>query len=177
MNRSGFNRHYRIHRYLGGLYARTIHSTLCPSRMVNLGSQLLVKPEVERRLYGAIIEKCREMKCAPIRIGGVPDHLHLLVRLNPAVTVSDLIREVKGSSSHLMTHQINPGDFFKWQGAYAAFSLRYEEVPKIKEYIAKQKIHHTSNELLLELEKMEINDASELDIEELTDDEEIMGGG
>lgn len=134
----------------------------------------LVAPDVERRLYGAIIDKCREMRCIPIRIGGVSDHLHLLVRLHPAVAISDLVKEVKGSSPHLMTHQIKPGEFFKWQRAYGAFSLRYEEVPILKAYVSNQNAHHTNNELRPELEKMEITDELELEIQGLTDDE-IMG--
>ncbi len=134
----------------------------------------LISPDIERRLYGAIIQKCRETKCVPIRIGGVSDHLHLLIRLHPTVAVSDLVKELKGSSSHLMTHQITTGDFFKWQGAYGAFSLRYEEVPTLKEYISNQKMHHANGELRPEFEKMEIIDVSEFDIQEFAD-EEIMG--
>ncbi len=136
----------------------------------------VISPEIECRLFRAIVAKCRETKCTPIRIGGVPDHVHLLVRLHPAIAVSHLVKELKGSSSHLMTHEIRPGDFFKWQGAYGAFSLRYDEVPVIKKYIANQKRHHTSNNLRSELETMEITDASDLDIQQLAD-EEIMGNG
>jgi hypothetical protein len=41
-----------------------------------------------------------------------------------------------------MTHQINTGEFFKWQGSYAAFSVSQTEVPRIKAYIKHQKEHH-----------------------------------
>ncbi len=133
----------------------------------------LIAPDVEKRLYGAIIKKCRELKCVPIRISGVEDHTHLLVRLHPTVAVSNLVKEVKGSSSHLMTHEIKPGGFFKWQGAYGAFTLRYE-VPTVKEYIARQKVHHANGVTRPEWEKTEIVDQAELVVEEWMD-EEIMG--
>ncbi len=74
----------------------------------------LITPDVERRLYGAVIDKCRELKCSPICIGGMQDHLHLLVRLPTTLAVATLLKEVKGSSSHLMTHGIKPTEFFKW---------------------------------------------------------------
>ncbi len=134
----------------------------------------LITSDVERRLYGAIIDKCRELKCIPIRIGGMQDHLHLLVRLPTTIAVATLLKEVKGSSSHLMTHEIKPSEFFKWQGAYGAFSIGYADVPIVKEYIMNQKVHHSGHTLLPELEKSEIADEAELMLEDLSDTE-IMG--
>ena len=133
----------------------------------------LITPDVERRLYGAIIHKCRELRCIPIRIGGIQDHLHLLVRLPTTIAVAKLVQEVKGSSSHLMTHEIKPIKFFKWQGAYGAFTLRYEDVPIVKKYIINQKTHNSENSLRPEWEKSEINGEIELLLEEFTDDEII----
>ena len=89
----------------------------------------LIMPDVERRLYGAILAKCREHRCLPIRIGGVQDHLHLLVRLHTTIPIATLVKEVKGSSSHLMSHEIKRGEFFKWQGGYGAFTLCKSEAP------------------------------------------------
>ncbi len=134
----------------------------------------LITPAVEPRLYMAIVEKCRELRCLPIRIGGIQDHVHLLVRLHPAVAVATLVQEVKGSASHLMTHSVAPGEFFKWQGAYGAFTLQADEVPIVKEYIANQKAHHDNRDLRAEWERSEISDLAELALEELTD-LDVMG--
>src|SRR5689334_23948384 len=82
----------------------------------------LITDQIEDRVYAAIAEKCRELKCWPLAIGGIADHVHLLVRLHPPVAVAELAKEVTGASSHLVTHQIAPGEFFKCQGAYGAFS-------------------------------------------------------
>jgi putative transposase len=68
----------------------------------------LIVPTLEPRLYAAIAEKCRELKCISIAIGGISDHVHLLVQLNPNTPVATLVKEVKGSSSHLVTHVIKP---------------------------------------------------------------------
>jgi putative transposase len=62
-------------------------------------------------MYAAIAEKCRELKCVPLAIGGISEHVHLLVRFYTTVAVTDLVKEVKGSSSHLVTHEINPEVF------------------------------------------------------------------
>lgn len=118
----------------------------------------LISPEIERPLYAAILDKCRQLKCEPIAIGGTPDHVHLLLRLHTTVTVANLLKEIKGSSSHLITHEITPGEFFKWQGAYGAFTVSKDAVPRVKVYIEHQKEHHASDQLLPHWEVSEIVD-------------------
>jgi putative transposase len=115
----------------------------------------LVTPQLEKRVYGCIIEKCHELKCEVIAVGGVEDHVHLLVRFPSALAIATLIGEVKGSSSHLMTHQINPGIFFRWQGAYGAFTLPKDAIRTVTEYINNQKMHHAKNTLVWEWEQCE----------------------
>jgi putative transposase len=99
------------------------------------------------------IAKCAELKCSVIAIGGMPDHVHLLVRLHTTVTVADLLKETKGASLHLMTHKVRPGEFFKWQGAYGAFTVSKSMVPTVKAYIEHQKEHHAQNDLWNEWEQ------------------------
>jgi len=118
----------------------------------------LITEAIEPRLYAAIAQKCRDLKCVPLAIGGIADHVHLLVRLHTTVAVSTLAKEVKGSSSHLVTHEITPGEFFKWQGAYGAFTLRKEDVPGVQSYIERQKKHHAAEDLWEEWEQTMIPD-------------------
>ena len=118
----------------------------------------LLTPQLEQPVYAAILAKCRELKCEPLTIGGIQDHVHLLVRLQTTVTVADLLKETKGASSHLVTHVIRPGEFFKWQGAYGAFTLRKEDVPVVKSYIERQKEHHAQNDLRPEWEQTMIEE-------------------
>ena len=123
----------------------------------------LISPDIERRLFGAMVDKCREFKCVPIRLGGTENHVHLLVRLHSTIAIAHLLKEVKGSTSHLMTHEIKSGEFFKWQGAYGAFTLCRDDVPVVKEYIINQKTHHNNGTCYPGWEKSEINAESELD--------------
>ncbi len=133
----------------------------------------LITPQIEPRLYGYILKKCRELKCVPIRIGGIENHTHLLVRFHSTVAIATLVKEVKGASSHLMTHEIAPNEF-KWQGAYGAFTIRKSEVPMVKEYIANQKKHHAENSVWDEFEKSEIGEMVELEEEEYVEGE-VLG--
>ena len=113
----------------------------------------LITETIEPRLYAAIAQKCRQLKCVPLAIGGTADHVHLLVRLSTTVSVATLVKEVKGSSSHLVTHEIARGEFFKWQGAYGAFTIRKEDVPAVRVYIERQKERHQAGDVLEEWEQ------------------------
>jgi len=112
----------------------------------------LATETIRPHIYAAIAEKCRELKCVPLAIGGIEDHVHLLVRLHTAVPVAALAREVKGSSSHLVTHEVTPADFFKWQGAYGAFTVWKGNVPAVTGYIERQQEHHATGDLRVEWE-------------------------
>jgi putative transposase len=101
----------------------------------------------ENQIYKAILVKCKSLSSTVIAIGGMPDHVHLLVRFPSTVSVADFVKEVKGSTSHLITHRINSEEFFKWQGAYAVFSMSEIDVPRIKSYIQNQKMHHSSDQI------------------------------
>ncbi len=105
----------------------------------------LINNDNEKQIYNSIMDKCKEHNCEVIALGGIADHVHILVRLAPTVTISSLIKEIKGATSHLVTHTVNPGEFFKWQGSYATFSVNEKDVPRVKAYILHQKEHHAEN--------------------------------
>lgn len=113
----------------------------------------LITPAVEPHLHAAVAEKCRELRCTPLAIGGIADHLHVLVRLHSTVAVATLAKELKGSSSHLITHEVAPGQFFKWQGSYGAFTLDGAGVRRVESYVARQKQHHALGDLRDEWER------------------------
>jgi putative transposase len=116
----------------------------------------LITNDVTERLYAAVAKRCIQNKCNPIAIGGIEDHLHLLVRLNPAIAVADLVKDVKGSTSHLMNHEIRPEANFRWQGAYGAFSIRKDEVDQVKAYVLGQAEHHGLGTVFGAMETTEI---------------------
>ncbi len=115
----------------------------------------LIDETVRQPLYAAMAEKCRSLKCEPVEIGGMEDHVHLLVRLHPTVSISQLVKEIKGSSSHLVNHALAKQEEFQWQGAYGAFSIRKNEVPQVKGYILNQQQHHAEGTIELVWEQSE----------------------
>ena len=113
----------------------------------------LLVGDVERRVHRAISAKCREMGAEVVALDGVEDHVHLLVRLPPSLSLAQLVGQVKGSSSHMATHEIDPHpEFFKWQGAYGAVSVSPRALPDVRDYIAHQKTHHAEHSLMPEWE-------------------------
>ena len=102
----------------------------------------LITTDVKPRLYAQMAQRCRQLSCVPLAIGGMPDHVHLLVDLHPTVTVALLMKDVKGASSVFMRTLLAPGSFFQWQTGYAAFSVSKRSLPRLQDYIASQEQHH-----------------------------------
>ena len=114
--------------------------------------QPLLHPSIEPRLYACIASICREAGCEPLAIGGVEDHVHILVRFTPTVAIWKLTKDIKGATSHLMTHELRPGIFFKWQGGYGAFTVQKSGIPKAVAYIQGQREHHKDGQVWTEWE-------------------------
>ncbi len=121
----------------------------------------LITPQIEAPLYAAIDAKCHELNCEVLAIGGVQDHIHLLVRFPATLAVAVLLKEIKGATSHLMTHQITPDQFFKWQGAYGVFTVSKDALDSVCAYVSNQKTHHAAKNLIADWEKSEIEESSE----------------
>jgi REP element-mobilizing transposase RayT len=82
----------------------------------------------------------------------VADHVHLLVRLSATISIADLVKQLKGSSAHLVTHKLVPGGFFKWQAGYGAVTVSPRHLDQVSNYIARQRERHAANSLLASLE-------------------------
>ena len=102
----------------------------------------LITPDIQQMVYAAIVQQSETLGCTVIAVGGIADHVHLLVGFPPTLTVSELLKQVKGSSSHMINHKVKPGEFFKWQGAYGAFTVSDRDRSQVADYITKQAIHH-----------------------------------
>ncbi len=112
----------------------------------------LLTGAVEREARRAIEAKCGELGAEILAIGGVEDHVHLLVRLPATLAVADLMKHVKGASAHLVAQRSHANQFFKWQGGYAAFSVSVGHLTRVTRYIAQQREHHAANTLIPALE-------------------------
>lgn len=83
---------------------------------------------------------CRRMESPLLAMGGVADHVHMLVSLSKSIALSELLLNLKRDSSKWMKER--DVDDFTWQDGYFAFSIGESGADALRAYIAHQKEHH-----------------------------------
>ena len=102
----------------------------------------LITGELQTRLFQYIGGTLNLRNSPLLAAGGMPDHVHLLVSLNKQLALSDLLRELKSSSSKWVHETFADSRGFAWQAGYGAFAASHSNLPEIKRYIADQAQHH-----------------------------------
>jgi putative transposase len=101
----------------------------------------------------------RSLDGVPLEIGGVKDHVHLLVGLNATHRVADVLRSIKGESSRWIHEELGER-MFGWQEGYSAFTVSRSLLPTVRRYVQRQERHHRTRSFADEyrelLEKHEI---------------------
>lgn len=72
----------------------------------------------------------------------MPDHVHILISMNPTMSVSDLVRDIKAGSSKFINEKRWMNGKFNWQEGYGAFSYSKSGVDSVVKYILNQEEHH-----------------------------------
>lgn len=102
----------------------------------------LIHSNVESKIHHFMSEQLRDQGC-PVRIiNGMPDHVHCLFLLSPQKSIAEVVKQIKGSSSHFVNQTNLIPDKFAWQTGYAAYSVSESVVQKVFQYIKNQKQHH-----------------------------------
>lgn len=104
---------------------------------------LLIPHNIETRIYEFMKKEFAEAGCLVKIINGMPDHVHCLFLLNPQKSISEVIKQIKGSTSHFINEQNLTKEKFAWQTGYAAYSVSESVTKKVFEYIRSQKQHHS----------------------------------
>jgi putative transposase len=112
----------------------------------------MLPPGVRERVHNCLRGECARMGGDALAIGGIDDHVHLLVRLPPTVSLSAFVKQLKGASSHFANHEIKSNLTFKWQGGYGAFSVSRRLIPLVHDYILRQEEHHRTGAIYAEVE-------------------------
>ena len=84
----------------------------------------------------------RNMDCHAVRIGGVADHVHVLVRFGRTITVAALVKELKRGSTLWLRGEDPTMAAFEWQAGYGVFSVSVSRLDDVVAYIAGQNEHH-----------------------------------
>ena len=93
-------------------------------------------------LYQNIWEFLTGRDCKLFRIGGMPDHVHILFGLHPTIALSTLMQELKSSTSGWLKRDGRFPFFEGWSGGYYAGSVSPEVKDRVIEYIKNQGVHH-----------------------------------
>jgi len=101
--------------------------------------------------------------CHLYRIGGVEDHVHIFTSLHPTIALSDLVKEIKVSTSTwIKENRVFPA-FTHWQDGYAAFTVSSSDKDAVIEYIKAQEEHHKEISFKDELREFLINHGVKFD--------------
>jgi putative transposase len=115
----------------------------------------LIRNDCRTQVLAIVNEEAKKRGGWPTRHNAMPDHVHLLVRLPPTVSVSDFIGQLKGATAHRVNEEVRPNFKFTWQEGYGVLTLRKDEVEKVSRYIDNQEAHHGNGKLSGLLERTE----------------------
>lgn len=89
-----------------------------------------------------IIKHAVEIKCPIETINIQPEHLHILLNLPSSMNLEDVVKRLKGESSHWINGEKLFRGHFHWQKGYGAFSVNVPQMDTVKNYIKNQEEHH-----------------------------------
>ena len=104
----------------------------------------LILPAVEVEVYAELKRIARERGCQPLAVDGMPDHVHVVLRIPSTISVARLLQRLKGETSNLVRNLFEMDELFQWQEGYAAFSVSRSHLARVIAYVENQKRHHAN---------------------------------
>ena len=126
-------------------------------------SENTIVEEHERELYAYIMGIVNRLNGKLYRIGGMPNHIHMLVSVPPNISLSEFMRRIKRSASEWLNTNPHFPQFSGWGQSYAAFTYSHADIPVIKSYIMGQKEHHRGVVFEGELRELMAREGVEID--------------
>ena len=106
------------------------------------GRESFIGSAVRAELYKYIVGIARNNKGTVLRINGDKDHVHLLAKVSPSISISDFVRLIETNSSKWMSERFSSMRDFAWQSGYASFTVSESRKSVVVEYIEHQAAHH-----------------------------------
>ncbi len=100
--------------------------------------QMAWRDELHKYICGTISAKEQKV----FAVGGVADHIHILVSIKPNISISDLVRDIKANSSRWINEKNLVHGKFQWQEGFGAFSYSFSALENVINYILNQEKHH-----------------------------------
>ncbi len=113
----------------------------------------MIDNEVQQPLYAYIRSLLRAHGATVIEIGGMPDHIHIFVRLPRTLSTSRALCILKANSTRWL-REAWPEKEFGWQDGYGAYTIGRTEVGMIRNYIRNQEEHHRNETAQEEMRRM-----------------------
>ena len=105
----------------------------------------LITLELEGGIYSAFKRRALDTGIRIIALGGIEDHVHLLLACPPKLPLSQVVGVLKSGAAWAANHHPNAKNHFAWQRGYAAFTVNAWDYARVAHYVLNQKYHHHSN--------------------------------
>ncbi|NNC89756.1 MAG: transposase [Akkermansiaceae bacterium] len=102
----------------------------------------LEPPALRHELHAYLGGVLKNLDCVPVEIGGVADHVHLLLLHPRTKSIAEVVKEAKRISTGWLQEQSGMPVHFHWQAGYGVFSVSQSKVEEVVEYIRGQEEHH-----------------------------------
>jgi REP element-mobilizing transposase RayT len=102
----------------------------------------LIAPVLQERLWPYLGGIAKQNNFKALEIGGVADHVHLLLSLPPTMPPAKAMQLIKGGSSKWVHETFPEHRLFAWQEKYGAFSVSVSSLDMVRGYIKDQPKHH-----------------------------------
>lgn len=122
--------------------ANTFSQIYIPTVFAVNGRLSLIRDDFREDLYKYMTGIIRNKGQKLISINGMPDHVHVLIGLRPAMALADLVQDIKVDSSNFINKKKWVHGKFSWQEGYGAFSYGHSQLDTIIQYIQNQERHH-----------------------------------
>ena len=108
------------------------------------GREPIIDPMGERVIDGSFRRTCREASVIVRAIGIMPDHVHLALSIPPRWAVSELVKDLKISATHMVRRspELPYADAFAWQHEFGVFTFGGGALERVVEYVENQRRHH-----------------------------------
>ena len=118
----------------------------------------LIQDAFAASLYERMTQKATQVGAIVHAVNGVEDHVHLAVSVPPSVALSEFVRQVKGSSSHFMSRELDVPVEFGWHPDYGVMSLDSKQMERVVQYVKDQRQHHAQRTTITVLERLSQDD-------------------
>jgi putative transposase len=125
--------------------------------------QPTITAKVEEVLYRFLENKAKRFNGFVHAVGGIEDHIHLVLRIPASMAVGDFLGKLKGASSYFLNQELQITNSFRWQEGYGVSSVSFQDLRRVIRYVQNQKQRHRERDWLPDLERTEGEDDSQED--------------